>query len=67
MTCETTKEAWDVLKELYQGNERTRRMQVLNLKRDIETLNMKENKIIQEYSDQLTMIVNKIQLLEEDY
>lgn len=67
MTCETTKEAWDVLKELYQGNERTRRMQVLNLKRDIETLNMKENKIIQEYSDRLTMIVNKIQLLEEDY
>ena len=66
MTCETAMEAWNMLKELYQGNERTKRMQVLTLKRDFDTLSMKEKETIQEYSVRLMAIANKIRLLGED-
>ncbi|RVW47420.1 hypothetical protein CK203_018156 [Vitis vinifera] len=36
----TTKEAWDKLKLEYQGSDRTKQMQVLNLKRDFKSLTM---------------------------
>ncbi|XP_074373697.1 uncharacterized protein LOC141714052 [Apium graveolens] len=66
MTCETGKEAWDKLKELYEGNARIKRMQVLNLKRDFETLAMKEKDTIQDYYDNLMGVINKMRLMEED-
>ncbi|KAJ8775228.1 hypothetical protein K2173_020232 [Erythroxylum novogranatense] len=66
MTCETAKSAWDMLKELYQGNERMKKMQVLNLKRDFAALSMEEHESIQEYSYRLMTLVNKILLLGED-
>ena len=34
MSCKTIKEAWDRLKEEFQGSDITRQMQVLNLKRE---------------------------------
>ena len=43
MNCKTAKEQWDTLKEEYQGSDRTRQMQVLNLKRDFEVQSMQEN------------------------
>jgi len=42
MSCETAKEAWNTLQEAFQGNERTRHMQVLNLIREFEMLRMKD-------------------------
>jgi len=60
MTCETTKEAWDTLQEAFQGNERTRQMQVLNLRREFEMLRMKEGETIKEYFDRFLAVVNKI-------
>ena len=42
MTYETTKQAWDLLKQEYQGNVRTKQMQVLNLRREFEMQKMKE-------------------------
>ena len=65
MACETLKEAWDKLK-MYMGSDRTRQMQVLNLKREFEVLRMKENESIKEYADRLMVVVNKIRLLGED-
>jgi len=49
MSCETAKEAWNTLQEVFQRNERTRQMQVLNLKREFEMLRMKEAETIKEY------------------
>jgi len=46
MSCETIKEAWNTLQEAFQGNERTRQMQVLNLRREFEMLRMKEAETI---------------------
>ncbi|XP_027103352.1 uncharacterized protein [Coffea arabica] len=65
MTCETAKEAWDALKVIFQGNDRTRQMQVLNLRREFELLRMKDKENIKEYSDRLLNVVNKIRLIGE--
>ncbi|KAL6349726.1 hypothetical protein AAG906_041133 [Vitis piasezkii] len=57
---------WDKLKEMYLGSDRTRQMQILNLKRQFEVLRMKDNESIKEYVDRLMEVVNKIQLLGKD-
>ncbi|KAJ8759666.1 hypothetical protein K2173_009753 [Erythroxylum novogranatense] len=67
MACKTVKEAWDKLKEEYQGNDRTRQMQILNLKREFDTLNMQEDETIGKYADRISIIVNNIKLLGEDF
>ncbi|KAL6318455.1 hypothetical protein AAG906_041222 [Vitis piasezkii] len=63
----TTKEAWDKLKLEYQGSDRTKQMQVLNLKRDFESLTMQEDETITKYSDRIALIVNKIRSLGEEF
>ena len=40
MACKNAKEAWHRLKEEYKGSNRTSEMQVLNLKKEFESLNM---------------------------
>ena len=67
MTLKTTKEIWDFLKQEYEGNERVKGMQVLNLIREFEMQKMKESETIQEYSDRLFKIVNKVRLLGIDF
>ena len=42
-------------------------MQVLNLKRDFEALNMQEDETISNYSDRISLIINNIRLLGEDF
>nr|GMD98806.1 uncharacterized protein LOC113737402 [Ipomoea batatas] len=66
MTCKTAKQAWDLLKNEYEGNDRTKRMQVLNLKREFEMQKMKETKSLKDYSKRLKKVVNKIRLLGEE-
>ena len=43
MIYDAPKEAWDALKEEFQGNERTKQMQVLNLRRKFEVLKIKDS------------------------
>ncbi|XP_075098919.1 uncharacterized protein LOC142175818 [Nicotiana tabacum] len=43
---ETAKEAWKTLKQEYQGSERGRQNQILNLKRDFESLRMQDDETI---------------------
>ena len=66
MACETGKEAWDRLRDEFQGSEKTKRMQVLNLRREFELLRMKESKSVKDYSDRLMKTVNQIRLFVED-
>ncbi|XP_071939100.1 uncharacterized protein [Coffea arabica] len=65
MACETAKEAWDALKVDFQGNDTTRQMQILNLRREFELLRMKDTENIKEYSIRLLDVVNKIRLIGE--
>ena len=67
MTKKTAQEIWDFLKQEYEGNERVRGMQVLNLIREFEMQKMKESETIKEYSDKLLGIVNKVRLLGTDF
>jgi len=60
MSCEIAKKAWNTLQEAFQGNERTRQMQVLNLRREFEMLRMKEAETIKEYFDRRLAVVTKI-------
>lgn len=66
MACTIAKQDWDMLKETFQGNERTRRMQILNLKRDFEILKIEEHESIKQYSFKLMSTVNKIKLMGEE-
>ena len=54
---------WDYLKTKYEGDERIRGMQVLNLIRDFELQKMKEIESIKGYSDRLLDIANWVRLL----
>ena len=66
MHLETAKEAWDKLKEDFQGSERNKQMQILNLRREFESLKMKDSETIKEFSDKLMKVVNQIRLLGEE-
>lgn len=63
----SAKEIWEYLKAEYQGSERTKGMQVLNLGREFEMQNMKDNETIKGYADRLLSIANKVRLLGRDF
>ena len=64
LTCDSAKEAWDTLKAEFQGSERTRKMQIMNLWREFEMLKMKESQSVKEYTHNLMNVVNQLRLLE---
>ncbi|GKV06130.1 hypothetical protein SLEP1_g18057 [Rubroshorea leprosula] len=66
MTCETAKEAWDKLKVEFQGDNKVREMEVLNLKREFALIRMKDTETVKEFSDRLMKVVNKIRLQGEE-
>ena len=66
LNLEIAKEAWNKLKEEYQGSERTKKMKVLNLIREFEALKMKETESVREFSDKISKVVAQIRLLGED-
>ncbi|XP_016699894.1 uncharacterized protein [Gossypium hirsutum] len=67
MACGFPKQAWDKLKEEFQGTERMRQQQLLNLRRDFENLKMKEEEIVKQYSDRIMSIVNNIRLFGDQF
>ncbi|XP_016548996.1 uncharacterized protein LOC107848767 [Capsicum annuum] len=65
MACETAKKAWDMLKQEFQGSDRTRQMQILNLRKEFEMLKVKEIEKVKDYIDRIMKIVNQIRLSRE--
>jgi len=63
MSLKSAKEIWDYLKKEYEGNERIKGMQVLNLIREFELQRMKDSETIQDYFDKLLNIANNVRLL----
>jgi len=63
MSLKSTKAIWDYLNAEYEGDERIRGMQALNLIREFELQRMKESESVKEYSDRLLSIANKVRLL----
>ncbi|KAL0373817.1 UNVERIFIED_CONTAM: hypothetical protein Sradi_3297400 [Sesamum radiatum] len=66
MACETPKEAWDKLRDEFEGSERVKMVKLLILKMEFEMLRMKDGETIKEYSSKFLDTVNKIRLLGED-
>ena len=67
MTLKSTFETWNFLKSEYEGDERIKGMQVLNLVREFELHKMKEPETIKEYTNKLLTIVNKVRLLGYEF
>jgi transposase InsO family protein len=67
MSLKSAKEIWDYLKKEYEGDERIKGMQVLNLIREFELQRMKDSETIQDYSDKLLNIANKVRLLGSEF
>ena len=67
MACKSAKEAWDKLKAEFQGKARSRKMQVLNLRRQFKGFKMRDNETVEEFSSSISKLVNQMRLLGEDF
>ncbi|XP_074342185.1 uncharacterized protein LOC141679637 [Apium graveolens] len=67
MTMKTAFEIWNFLKSEYEGDDRIKGMQGLNLVREFEMQRMKETETIKVYFDRLLGIANKVKLLGTDF
>ncbi|KAF2294758.1 hypothetical protein GH714_016375 [Hevea brasiliensis] len=65
MACETAKQAWDLFKVEFQGSKQTKKMSVLNLRREFEVLKITESESLKDYIDRLMNVVDKIKLLDD--
>ncbi|XP_044504630.1 uncharacterized protein LOC123224897 [Mangifera indica] len=65
MALETAKEAWDKLKLEFHGSDKSKQMQIFNLKRKFALLRMKKDELVKDYIDRLMKIVNQLTLLGE--
>ena len=62
MDEKTAKRAWDILEEEFEGNEHARSIKLHYLRREFETIRMKESETIEEYYGRIKEIVNKMKL-----
>ncbi|KAL3500572.1 hypothetical protein ACH5RR_039665 [Cinchona calisaya] len=62
----TSKEAWDILKKEFQGASKVITVKLQNLRQDFETLSMKNNELVQEYSSRVTEIVSQMRSHGQD-
>ncbi|XP_006598638.1 uncharacterized protein LOC114386248 [Glycine soja] len=67
MTIKSAYEIWSFLKNEYEGDERIKGMQALNLVREFEMQKMKEFETIKEYANKLLSIANKVRLLGSEF
>ncbi|GJZ39747.1 putative reverse transcriptase domain-containing protein [Tanacetum coccineum] len=54
------KEAWEVLKQEFQGDVKVRAIKLQTLKQDYENTKMKENESLNDYSSRLTDLINQM-------
>ncbi|XP_078150197.1 uncharacterized protein LOC144545504 [Carex rostrata] len=64
--AETANEAWFTLKTDFQGSSKVVAIKLQGLRRDFETLNMKQGESVQSFFTQVTTIVNQIRSCGED-
>ena len=59
--CKTTKEIWDKLETIYEGDTKVKRAKLQTFKTQFEILKMKEEENFSEYFERIDEIVNAIQ------
>ena len=60
LSKETSKDIWDSMKKKYEGSARVKRAQLQALRRDFETLQMKDGESVTSYCARTTEISNKM-------
>ncbi|GAV66773.1 UBN2 domain-containing protein [Cephalotus follicularis] len=63
----TAKEAWDTLKEEFQGSKRTRAIRLLHLRREFANLKMKASESVKDFVSRLMEIVNQMKIYGEKF
>ncbi|GMP22505.1 hypothetical protein CsSME_00000499 [Camellia sinensis var. sinensis] len=66
MDVSTSKEAWDLLQEEYQGSSRVVTLKLQTPRREFKNLSMKSSEATQEFFSKVTSIVNQIRSLGEE-
>ena len=66
MHCKSTKEIWDKLKAIYEGDGKVKQEKLQTYKWQFERLNMKEEENNAEYFQRVDEIVNSIRALGEE-
>jgi hypothetical protein len=61
----TSKQAWDILKSAYQGNDRVKTIKLYTLRKQFETLRMTESESVDQFMTRVMGIVNQIRLTGE--
>jgi hypothetical protein len=61
----TTKQAWDILKSAYQGNDKVKTVKLQTLRTQFETLKMTELENVDQFMTRVMGIVNQIRLTGE--
>jgi hypothetical protein len=61
----TSKQAWDILKSSYQGNDRIKTIKLQTLRMQFETLRMTESENVDQFMTKVMGIVNQIRLTGE--
>jgi Tfp pilus assembly protein PilO len=56
------KEAWDILKLAYQGNEKVKIVRLQTLRTQFETLKMSESESVDQYMTKVMGIVNQLRI-----
>ena len=57
-TCETSKEAWEILEVVYEGTNTVKNSKIQRLTSNFEMIRVKENETITEFHSRLKDIVN---------
>jgi hypothetical protein len=61
----TSKQAWDILKSFYQGNDRVKIVKLQTLRMQFETLRITESENVDQFMTRVMGIVNQIRLTGE--
>lgn len=61
--CKTTKDAWKVFKEEFQGSDQVKEVKLQTLRINFDTLKMKETKKASDYCVKVKDIINKMSTL----
>ncbi|KAA8525231.1 hypothetical protein F0562_007086 [Nyssa sinensis] len=66
MRATRSKQAWEILQQEYQGDLKARTIKLQNLRRDFETMKMKENETLNDFSTRFSELVNQMKTYGED-
>jgi transposase InsO family protein len=66
MRASKAKQAWEILQQEFQGDEKVRSVKLQNLRRDLENMRMKDDETIDEFSSRFVEVVNQMKSYGEE-